>query len=366
MYYSEISKIIEAGLECDKEKVRNFASLLMKKMEEDGETRGSISIGNVLNRKKTSRAVLDSLGPLPVDQESRLSIVDVDYSPHSEQLVLSESVRLKIQDYIDTIRNKTTIEKMGLDFSQTLLLYGYPGCGKTSIASFIASTMELPLVTAKLDSLVSSLLGATAKNIHKVFEFAKKQPCVLFLDEFDAIAKARDDQYELGELKRVVNSLLQNIDNFCDDGILIAATNHQELLDNAIWRRFQTVIEMPRPSIPEIEGMMDLLPDFLDVASIKEKQWKKIYQSMDGLSYSDIKKIINSLSRKTVLNKNTIIGMEDIIAEVFLFRNHGDYSKEEMALYMMENGVPKKRISSLTGLSRRRVDYLENGVSENE
>ena len=184
--------------------------------------------------------------------------------------------------------------------------------------------------------------------------------------KFDAIAKARDDQHELGELKRVVNSLLQNIDDYCKDGILIAATNHQELLDNAIWRRFQSVIEMPQPGISEISRMMELLPSFLDTGRIKESQWKKIYHSMEGLSYSDIKKISNNLSKKAVLNDNTVLEMESIIAEVYMFKKHGDYSKEDIALFMLECAVPKKRIVAYTGLSRRRIDQLEGRVKGNE
>lgn len=366
MYYSEIGKIIEAGLDRDKEKVRSFAQLLAKKMSEDGETRGSNRIMNILEKRRSGQATMDALMPLPVDQESRMTIVDIDYSPQAEQLILSESVKLKLQDFMDTIQHKKQMDDMGLEFSQSLLLYGYPGCGKTSAASYIASQMKLPLVTAKLDTLISSLLGATAKNLHKIFEYAKRQPCVLFLDEFDAIAKARDDQHELGELKRVVNSLLQNIDDYCEDGILIAATNHQELLDNAIWRRFQSVIEMTRPGIDEIRQMMDMLPSFINTADVKDTQWKKIYQSMIGLSYSDIKKISNNISKKAVLNNNADLDMENIIAEVYLFKTHGDYSKEDMALFLLECGVPKKRVAAYTGFSRRKTDQFAERVKTNE
>ncbi len=366
MYYSEIGQIIEAGLDRDKERVRSFATLLAKKMEADGEIRGSKRITNVLSRKDSGRATIDSLAPLPVDQESRMNIVEINYNPKAEKLVLADAVRLKLQDFMDTIKHKKTMDDMGLDFSQSLLLYGYPGCGKTTAASYIASELGLPLVTARLDTLISSLLGATAKNIHKIFEYAKRQPCVLFLDEFDAIAKARDDQHELGELKRVVNSLLQNIDDYCSEGILIAATNHQELLDNAIWRRFQSVVEMPRPGISEIKQVMDMFPGFLKVDQIKENQWKKIYQAMEGLSYSDIKKINNNISKKAVLAENTTLEMESVIAEVYLFKNHGDYSKEDMALFMLRCAVPKKRISAYTGLSRRRIDQLSERMNGNE
>lgn len=362
MYYSEIGKIIEAGLERDRDKVRSFAQLLSKKMSEDGETRGSERIIKILERKGPGRATMDSLMPLPVDQESRMNIVDIDYDPQAESLILSEPVQSKLQDFMDTLEHKKVMDEMGLIFSQSLLLYGYPGCGKTTAASYIASRMQLPLVTARLDTLISSLLGATAKNIHKVFEYAKRQPCVLFLDEFDAIAKARDDQHELGELKRVVNSLLQNIDDYCNDGILVAATNHQELLDKAIWRRFQSVIEMPRPGISEIKQLMDQFPEFIHTTQIKENQWKKIYHSMEGLSYSDIKKISNNISKKAILSDNVELDMESIIGEVYLFRTHGDYTKEDMAIFMLKCGVPKKRVAAYTGFSRRKTDQFSERV----
>lgn len=364
MYYSEIGRIIEAGLDRDKEKVRSFARLLAKKMKEDGELRGSLRIVNILDRKGTGRAAADSLVPLPVDQESRMNIADINYDPQAADLILPESVRIKLQDFVDTIQHKKIMDDMGIEFTQSLLLYGYPGCGKTTVASYIASMMQLPLVTARLDTLISSLLGATAKNIHKIFEYAKRQPCVLFLDEFDAIAKARDDQYELGELKRVVNSLLQNIDEYCRDGILIAATNHQELLDNAIWRRFQSVIEMPRPGLPEIKQMMEKLPDFINTSQITENQWKKICQSMTGLSYSDIKRISNNLAKKAVLSENVELEMESIVAEVYLFKTHGEYSKADMAIFMLKCGVPKKHVMASTGLSRRKIDQYAEGINK--
>ena len=122
MYYSEIGKIIEAGLDCDKAKVRSFAQLLAKKMKEDGEKRGSTHILNILERKGLGLTIKDSLAPLPVDQESRMNIVNIDFEPHVDRLILSEPVRLKLQDFIDTIQHKKVMDDMGLDFSRSLLL----------------------------------------------------------------------------------------------------------------------------------------------------------------------------------------------------------------------------------------------------
>lgn len=156
-----------------------------------------------------SYAIMNTLTALPVDQESRLEdIANIDYAPSVENIILSKSVQEMLDDFRDTIKSKDKMMSLGLKFRITLLLYGPPGCGKTSAAKYLASELKIPLITARFDTLISSLLGNTAKNIHRIFEYAKKQTCILFLDEFDTIVKARDDSHELGELKRVVNSLL--------------------------------------------------------------------------------------------------------------------------------------------------------------
>ena len=226
MFYSEITKIIEAGLDRDKEKVKNYALLLAKKLAQDGDEKSSKRIETLLLRKNNGSAITDALVAPPVDQESRMGIVDIDYKPIAPNIVLSESTIERLIDFENTIKIKDQLDGLGMPFNMSLLLYGPPGCGKTSIANYLANKLELPLVTARLDTLISSLLGNTAKNLRRIFDYASRQPCVLFLDEFDAIAKARDDTHELGELKRVVNSLLQNMDAYCQNGIMIAATNH--------------------------------------------------------------------------------------------------------------------------------------------
>ena len=356
MYYSEIGRIIEAGLERDRDKVASFAHLLAKKMAADGEEKGSKRIGDILERKNSNKAVTDSFtAPPPIDQESRMHIVEIEYRPVVNDLILSKAVEAKLMDFMETVRNKDKMAQIGLEFNMSLLLYGYPGCGKTSAAKYIAAQLELPLVVARLDTLISSLLGNTAKNIHKIFEYAKKQPCVLFLDEFDAIAKARDDQHELGELKRVVNSLLQNMDEYCQNGILVAATNHHELLDSAIWRRFQTVIEMPKPELSEIGKIINNLPDFIDVSQIKPSQWKKVYDTLLGLSYSDIKNILNNMVKKLVLKDEHIAKFTDILVEAYLFRNHGNYTMEQLVHYMIEHGVSQKQAALYFDVSTRQI-----------
>lgn len=365
MYYTEMSKIIEAGIMKDTVKVANYSRLLAKKLEEDGEDRGSNRILTILERTGNNHVVTDMLATMPVDQESRLSIVEVDYAPSVDKIILSKSVQDILVGFRDTVRYKTKMASLGLECKATLLLYGPPGCGKTSVAKYIASELKLPLITARLDTLISSLLGNTAKNIHNIFEYAKKQPCVLFLDEYDAIAKARDDSHELGELKRVVNSLLQNIDDFSQQGILIAATNHANMLDSAVWRRFQTIVELNKPSVEEINRFINQSPKIIDESEITDSQMNSIINAMIGLSYSDIKDIIQNMLKKAFLKGKEKIEISDYIIEVFLFKNHGNYNQGDLIQYLYDNGVTQKQIGKYLEISERQVrNNLGKGVSK--
>ena len=203
-------------------------------------------------------------------------------------------------------------------------------------------------------------LSNTAKNIRKIFEFADNKPCILFLDEFDAIAKARDDQYELGELKRVINSLIQNIDSFAKQNILIAATNHPELLDKAIWRRFNTVIEIGLPSEIEIaELIKTFTTDFETEFNADEKRFERLVKLLIGKSPSDIKNIINNAKAQTVINGRDVLLYEDVLVEYFEFHHHGNVSIDKLVEFLKENGIPQTAIADRMKVSLRQIrNYL--------
>ena len=236
-YSIEIGKIVEGALKHDQLKVINYTKQFISKLEEDNEIRAASKFRKMLAAQ--SEATLTAMGVpndsiVPVDSESRTALADVVYpSENNVDVILSKSNADKLNSFILSYRNADKLNSLGIGVSNTLLLYGPPGCGKTKCAYLVAKELNLPLIVARLDSLISSYLGTTAKNIRSLFEYAQKTPCVLFLDEFDAIAKARDDGNELGELKRVVNSLLQNVDAMSGDSLLLAATNHEQLLDPA-------------------------------------------------------------------------------------------------------------------------------------
>lgn len=356
--YTEIIKIIEGGLKKEPSKVIQYAKKLAEKLTADGNLHLAKGIKNVLENKGATTLSMEQLiTAAPVDSETRMNIVDI-FNPNTAKLdiVLPETIDRNVSDFIRTINNKDKIKSYGLPLQCTLLLYGMPGVGKTTIAKFIAAQTGLPLVTARLDALISSLLGNTSKNIRKVFEFADSKPCILFLDEFDAIAKARDDQHEMGELKRVINSLLQNIDEFAQNNVLIAATNHPELLDKAIWRRFNNVIEVSQPGIENISKIVSLYAgEFGKDLMADKKKADKLVHLLSQKTPSDIRTIINNALTHTIVEEKNSLTAEDLLIEIFQFEKHGSYTTEELIKYLNDNGIPQMQIAELLRISMRQI-----------
>lgn len=361
---TEVLRIIEGALSHDRRKIVAYSTKLADRLEREGDAALSKCIRQKLTEGVPQNgAVADAVRMVPLDADSRLQIVEVipsDSERHN--VVLTKDVEAQVSEFIEMVNHRSDLELAGVDIKKTLLLYGRPGCGKTSIAHYISEQTGLPLVVARLDGIVSSLLGSTAKNIRKIFDYANSLPCILFLDEFDAIAKARDDQHELGELKRVINSLLQNIDAMPADHVLIAATNHAELLDDAIWRRFVQTVEVGLPGADELMEMIRVFSDpFVSELTTDAAKCRSFAKAAEGLSPSDLKTIFDRAKVKSVLNKEKTLSVEALLYGVYQVKVQ-DKSEQGYVRFLSDYGLSQLAISKETGIGLRKVKSYLSGL----
>lgn len=193
----------------------------------------------------------------PKDRETDLPLADVQASDrHLSDLVLAPGLHERLSDLAAEVGEWPLLDAAGIPRRRRLLLYGPPGCGKTSVAAALAGDLGRPLVTVRVEAVVSSFLGETASNLRRIFDFADGSPYVVLFDEFDSLGKSRDDPADHGELRRVVNAVLQLIDRYDGPSLLVAATNHEQVLDPALWRRFDEVLAVGLPSVGQIESLL--------------------------------------------------------------------------------------------------------------
>ena len=203
-----------------------------------------------LSHSNSSQNKSVALSALPRDRRSGEQLLTIYHEPaNTQHLLLEDSTKQRIDRFINERRNAKKLASCGYSPKSKLLFWGPPGCGKTLTAHHLANEFGLKVGVVRLSALISSYLGDTAAHLQQVFDTAQQTPMVVLFDEIDSVAKTRDDSRDVGELKRVVNSLLQAMDTFvAKESILIGASNHQYMLDPAIWRRFDDVILFPSPS----------------------------------------------------------------------------------------------------------------------
>lgn len=221
------------------------------------------------------------------------------YKPLNE-LILSDVVLKACSELIEEQHRSDLLQAYGLEPRNRILLVGPPGNGKTSLAESIATELMIPFYSVRYEGVIGSYLGETASRLKKVFDFVKTQKCVLFLDEFDAIGKERGDKQETGEIKRVVSSLLMQIDSLPSYVVVVTATNHPELLDRAVWRRFQLRLDLPKPQKHQIETWFRSFQAKFDQPLGYAP--KTLSEKMYGLSFAEIEQFGLDIQRRYILS----------------------------------------------------------------
>ena len=289
-------------------------------------------------------------GMVPVDVDSRLSLAKSEYPVTMTTLpILNHELKLRLEQVVKERQHLSALEKQGLGPTRSLLFVGPPGVGKTLSARWLAFLLDRPLITLDLATVMSSFLGKTGSNIRAVLEYAKSVESVLLLDEFDSIAKRRDDEGDVGELKRLVTVLLQEVDDWPSTSLLIAATNHGELLDPAVWRRFDDVLEFSAPSAFERENLLHTL---LGDDDVPLSGWMPILVNIwEGQSFSDLTRTIQWIRRRATISGAKVL---DVLLERVgeQLRSGSPQNRKRAASLLADGGYSDRAISELVGISR--------------
>lgn len=286
----------------------------------------------------------------PLDNETRLPLIrEENPVVLINEPILDEAVEFVLRQVVDEHRSRERLLAAGLAPTRTALLVGPPGVGKTLAARWIARELDLPLLVLDLSAVMSSFLGRTGVNVRRVLDYARSVPAVLLLDELDAVAKRRDDSTEIGELKRLVTVLLQEIDSWPDGALLLAATNHAELLDPAVWRRFDVVLDFPMPDHRALEAGVTA---FLDEPGADPAAIALIARLYEGESLSRLERDVFRARRAAAMSESASVDALLGLAKGRFARLPTSARGPAAARLLESTSLSQRAVHEITGVSR--------------
>jgi len=311
-----LKALIRSHAEGDDERFFAIALQVAAQAARQGHTKFAQELRNLVDQAKVrSKAV--STGqrtrPVPIVQpRGELAGLLTASFPKTRlsDMALDEPIRSRIDRVLLEQRQREKILAHGLGPLRRLLLVGPPGTGKTMTAAALAGELSLPLFTIQLDGLITKYLGETAAKLRLIFEAIRQTRAVYLFDEFDALGGERAAKNEVGEIRRILNSFLQFLEQDDSDSVIVAATNHPQILDKALFRRFDSVIEYRLPSQGLVEEVMRARLALLDTSGV---QWSDIVEAAKGLSHSDVTRACEHAAKNAILQHHTRIDTSELI-----------------------------------------------------
>ncbi len=293
-----LRQLIKSGLEGNIEAFRSASEEVVKEERQKQHHLLANDLERLLYGRPREMNQAITQVPVPADRERNLALLDIrEPVRRIEDVILGAETRSVVEEVLQEHHHRERLGGYGLRPADRLLFYGPPGCGKTLTAEIIASELGLPLAIVRVDAVVSSYLGETAANLRKVFDFAAANAAVVLFDEFDALAKERADESEHGELRRVVNAVLQLMDAYVGRSVLIAATNHETILDLAIWRRFEEVLIFEPPTIAQLRLLLAL-----KLRGVRrEFEIDEVTTLFKGMAHADVERVLRRAIKDMVL-----------------------------------------------------------------
>jgi len=353
----DLVQLIRLALAEQTDDVRLFVARLVRKYR-DGDPELVEQINLYLKSKPTRKStalrkttIASKETVLPRDDESRLSLLKVfKDKPDDVHPLLSTELEDTLGQLIQERKQVAKLASLGLDPTRSAIFVGQPGVGKTLTSRWLAAQLNLPLYVLDLTAVMSSLLGRSGSNIRAALDFAKSSPCILLLDEIDSIAKRRSDDSDIGELKRLVTVILQELDEWPSEGLLLAATNHPELIDPALWRRFDLKVEF---ELPDQKSIKEAIKHFAGQDYALLSRWADVLAfAFEGESFSDIERAIQRFRRALALGTDSDADMVEDFIKTRAINLDRQKKIEFSVLLAKQTRLSQHAISDITGVSR--------------
>lgn len=310
----QVKSLLKSYSEGDSEHFVSVALQIAARAARSGKGKLAQELRDLVDEIKSRQAAGKVGGSVPIARPTGelAGLLTVTYpKTRLSEMVLGDDTRKPLDRVIKEYRNQEKLRSHGLSARRKLLLVGPPGCGKTMTASALAGELKLPLFSVQLHGLITKYMGETAAKLHLVFDAMTQTRGVYFFDEFDAIGTDRGSTNDVGEIRRVLNSFLQFLEQDDSDSLILAATNFVAMLDDALFRRFDNVVRYVRPVGTQID---ELVRNRLHMFLPKRLGWKAVHQTAEGLSHAEIARACDDAAKDCILQGKDHIKSADLVA----------------------------------------------------